>query len=382
LDTLIPKAAPKKEVPKMKNNKLLPIQILTLTSSNMLTVNLLTIQQGLVSVAKQDAWISMLLGTVIGLVGALLMYYLSTINQGLDLPEMTLHIGGNWFGRLLLSISVVYVLIYSGLTIRVFVQALQLFLIDRTPMLVISIIMIIVIVCVVSKGIETIAGVIDILFPFLIFTLILLIAASVPQYQIINIKPVLYKNMFNTFKASLPASGALAGYGSIVYTMKYVTDQKRALKWYLSGFFISAGFFILLTTSTILVFGPEETQRFLFPTLYLSKSLNLGTNLFERLEAFMVVLWIPAVFASAGIYTFSSIRNFIVFFNIKPKYEKYVALVHIPLLLFVAMYSKNQLEALEHMKSFDLIVVGLIIVYIPLLIILSLIKKRREVKVE
>ena len=96
----------------------------------------------------------------------------------------------------------------------------------------------------------------------------------------------------------------------------------------------------------------------------------------------MVVLWIPAVFASAGIYTFSSIRNFIVFFNIKPKYEKYVALVHIPLLLFVAMYSKNQLEALEHMKSFDLIVVGLIIVYIPLLIILSLIKKRREVKVE
>ena len=44
----------------------------------------------------------------------------------------------------------------------------------------------------------------------------------------------------------------------------------------------------------------------------------------------MVVLWIPAVFASAGIYTFSSIRNFIVFFNIKPKYEKYVALVHIP----------------------------------------------------
>ncbi len=150
----------------MKNNKLLPIQILTLTSSNMLTVNLLTIQQGLVSVAKQDAWISMLLGTVIGLVGALLMYYLSTINQGLDLPEMTLHIGGNWFGRLLLSISVVYVLIYSGLTIRVFVQALQLFLIDRTPMLVISIIMIIVIVCVVSKGIETIAGVIDILFPF------------------------------------------------------------------------------------------------------------------------------------------------------------------------------------------------------------------------
>ena len=193
---------------------------------------------------------------------------------------MTLHIGGNWFGRLLLSISVVYVLIYSGLTIRAFCKPYNCFLSKDSH--VISIIMIIVIVCVVSKG-ETIAGVIDILFPFNFYSNPAYCCIS-PQYQIINIKPVLYKNMFNTFKASLPASGALAGYGSIVYTMKYVTDKKRALKWYLSGFFISAGFFILLTTSTILVFGPEETQRFLFPTLYLSKSLNLGTNLFEDLR--------------------------------------------------------------------------------------------------
>ncbi|HPD00131.1 MAG TPA: endospore germination permease [Acetivibrio sp.] len=366
----------------MKNSKLLPIQVLTLTSSNMLTVNLLTIQQSLVLIAKQDAWISMLLGSAIGLVNALAMYYLSSINQGLDLAEMTLYLGGNWFGRLLLSVSVLYVLIYSGLIIRVFVQALQLFLIDRTPMLVVSILLIIVIVSVVSKGIETVAGVIDILFPFFILSLILLIAISVPQFQIINIRPVLYKNMFNTLKASIPASGALSGFGAIAFTMKYVTEQKKILKWYLSGFFISAGLFILLTASTILVFGPEETQRYLFPTLHLSKSIHVGSILFERLEAFVIILWIPAVFTSVGIYTFTSIRNFVVFFNIKPKHEKYVSLVHIPLLLLVAMFSKNQLEALERMKSFDYIVVCLNFIYIPFLIILTLIKKRRLARVE
>jgi len=35
----------------------------------------------------------------------------------------------------------------------------------------------------------------------------------------------------------------------------------------------------------------------------------------------MVLIWIPAVFTSVGVYTFASVRNFSVLFNIKPKFQ-------------------------------------------------------------
>lgn len=364
----------------MENSRLLPVQALTITASTMLGVSILTVQQNLTSIANRDAWISMLLGGIVGIIAALLIYYLSKHNPKHDLPEMTLSLGGSIVGRLLLIPLIAYVFLDAGVTIRVFAQALKMFLLDRTPVSVICLIMIIVLISVASKGIDVVAGAIDILFPFFITALIFLIALSFTQSDIMNVRPVLYENTINVIKGILPAYGTLIGYGSIAYIMKYVKEPKKVLKWFLLGFGISIILYILLTLVAILIFGSQETQQLMFPTLFLSKSVQLGGTFLERLEAFMVVIWIPAVFTSVGIFTFASVRNFSVLFSIKPRYHKYVAYAHIPLLFFTALYSKNELHALEYMRIIDYLGIFLGIVFVPLLVVLTLIRKRRKPK--
>lgn len=360
----------------MENSKLHPVQVLTITTSTTLGVSILTVQQNLTSIAKQDAWISMLFGGIIGIIAGLLIYYLSKRHRDMDLPEMTLSLAGGIIGRILLLPLVIYVFLDAGVTIRVFAQALKLFLLDRTPVSVITLIMAIVVISVVVKGIGTIGGVIDILFPFFIISLTLLIVLSVTESQTTNIKPVLFENTLNVFKGSLPAYGTLIGYGSIAYIMKYIDKSKNLLKWFLTGFGISIILYILLTLVAILVFGAEETKNLMFPTLFLSKSIEVAGIFLERLEAFMVIIWIPAVFTSVAVFTFASIRNFSVLFHVKSKYQKYIAYAHVPLLYFTAQYSKSELQALKYMQIIDYLGISMGLVFVPLLVILTLIRKR------
>jgi len=72
----------------------------------------------------------------------------------------------------------------------------------------------------------------DILYPFFVTSLVVLIAMSTVEFQKANIMPIIYGNIQNTFKGSLPAFGAISGYGASSYVMKYVTEPKKAFKWF------------------------------------------------------------------------------------------------------------------------------------------------------
>ncbi|ADU75705.1 spore germination protein (amino acid permease) [Acetivibrio thermocellus AD2] len=370
----------------MENDKLLPVQIMPIVSSTMMGVSILTIQRSLSSIAKGDAWISMILGVILGVFSAIFLYNLLRLNPGLDLAEIIVCQAGNWVGRLFLLSTTIYILIDIGLSLKVFSFALKNFLLDYTPISVVSFLLIIVIVSVVVKGITVIAGVTDILYPFFVTSLVVLIAMSTVEFQKANIMPIIYGNIQNTFKGSLPAFGAISGYGASSYVMKYVTEPKKAFKWFFMGFGISSILYILLTLATTLVFVPEFLQKLTFPTLFLSKAIEFGTGFFEgffeRLEAFMVLIWIPAVFTSVGVYTFASVRNFSVLFNIKPKFQKYVAYAHIPLLFAITHYIKSQIVATNLMDLFDSLSIVLGFGLTPLLLVLTLINRRRRAKNE
>lgn len=366
----------------MENDKLLPVQMMPIISSTMMSVNILTIQRNLSAIAKEDAWISMILGIIIGVFSAILLYSLVRLNPGLDFAEIILHQGGNWVGRLLLIPITVYIIIDIGLSLKVFSFALKIFLLDRTPISVISLLLIIVIVSVVAKGITVIASVTDILYPFFLISLILLIAMSTLEFQKTNIMPIIYGNVPNILKGGLPAYGAISAFGSFSYVMKYVNEPKKVLKWFCIGFCISSILYILLTLATTLVFVPEFLQKLIFPTLFLSKAIEVGGSFFERLEAFMVLIWIPAVFTSVGVYTFASVKNLCKLFNIKPKLEKYVAYAHIPLLFAITQFTKSQIQVITFTDVSDSFAAVFGFGLVPLLLLLTIINRRRKAKNE
>ena len=201
-------------------NRLSAVQMLPIIISAILGVQILTVQHDLVVIASQDAWISLLIGSVLAFIAAITINLpLAAMYPENDLPEIIIKIFVKVFGRFALLPLMVYILLDTDLSLRIFVQALKVFLLDRTPLLFLIILVAAAVISISKRDIADIGAAIDFMFPVLFLPLVFLVLLSGPQINPLRLQPVLYKNTEGVLKGIVPAFGALIGYGSINYYM-------------------------------------------------------------------------------------------------------------------------------------------------------------------
>lgn len=362
----------------MKMKRLTSSQIMVLTISGILGVDILMVQYRMASIAGVDAWISLALGGILVFIAAIPLTYLMKIYPDKDMPQIILTVMGKWLGRMALAPLTIYLIIYIAMSARIFAQVLKMFLVDKAPMFIIVIMMVIVSVYLVDKGVYTLGAVMDILFPLYMVTLIILILLSLPNADPVNIQPILYKNGENVVKGIIPGFCEFTGYGVISYFICYVHDKKVAVKTYIYSLGVPIFFYLVLTILCIMVFGAAPLGIILYPTLNLSKSIKIYTPIIDRLETFMAIFWISMVFSSMAIFTYASVRNISELFSIPNRGRKYVTYAHLIILPIVAFIISLDLEVINfyyNAKYFD-VVLG--IIFIPILALWAGIKKRRS----
>jgi spore germination protein len=185
---------------KTNTDRLNPIQAMTLTTTSILSVEILRSQQTIAQIAGQDAWISIALGGFLSLASGMACYLLASLYPDKDFPEINLDVAGKFIGRLLLLAFSVYMILYVSLSLKIFAQALKMFLLDRTPIQSLVLFMAIVAGYAVFKGLYTIGGVVDIIFPFVMITIIAIILLSIPKTNPIYLKPVMFDNTKDILK--------------------------------------------------------------------------------------------------------------------------------------------------------------------------------------
>lgn len=363
----------------MRTTKLAPVQIMTIITSAMLGSKILMTQQDLVTTAKQDGWVSVLLaGLIVFFTVMAFLYPLARTYPDMDFPEMLLKLFGRTVGRIVLIPALLYVLMETGTSVRVFVHLVKLFLLDRTPEFVLVILFVLAVLSVSKRDIKAIGASIDFMFPIYLFPLIVLILLSITQVEMENIQPVLFRNTANVIKGSIPALGTMTGSGAVLYFVCYAISPKDSKKWVVAGVLISIIVYAALTLMTILVFGPEEIKYMVFPGLTLSKAIEFPVTLLERLESLTLIIWIPAVFAGLVIFSHMSIRNLIVLLSLKEKHKKYLVFGHIPLLSVIALLPANFFITQTYVNVLNYMDLGLLFGLPPLMLVVSKIKRRRK----
>jgi len=365
----------------MKNKKLSPSHAFTLTGAAILGTRVLELPYTAAVVAGNDGWISTLLAGILSIISGLILFKLVTLYPDKDLPQIVQEIGGKYLGKVLLIPLIVYTLLVPGFTIREFSGEVKILLLDKTPISVIMFILLLVIVLTLKKGITVLASCVDIVFPILIVVLILSLALSSTQAELVNIKPILFENTGNVLKGTLSTYGAYTGYGMITYVACHISDRKNLFKWFIAAQIVTGILITSMVLITLLVFGPTEIKTLVYPLLSLVKAVEFPATLFERLEILMVFTWIPSVFSASSIFCFASVRNILVLFNLESKYVNTVIYIHLLLLMAIAYFSGNVLQSEEYSWRIDEMALFIGLVFLPLLTIADIIKKKKEAKV-
>lgn len=267
----------------------------------------LVIPSGLAANTKQDAWIGSIAGVVLNLLIVSLFSAIWSRFPNLNFIGLCEKALGKFFGNIVASFFIFYSFIGSATVLAYVGYFMTTEILIRTPIQFINLLFAIIIILGVRLGIEPIARLGEILFPWVNLLFFIFILSSLPLIKIQNILPIFESGIKPILLDALSVAGtASLPFISLFMLFPHVSFPKKARK----GFFLAtlAGgiFIIIITFLSITILGPNMTGRQVYPIFSLAKDINIA-NFFTRVEAIMAGAWLITVYFKVTFYFYSGV---------------------------------------------------------------------------
>jgi spore germination protein KB len=241
--------------------------------------------------AEQDAWISVLLGGMVGVVVVFVVTFL-----GLRYPKMTLieyseTILGKWPGKLVGLIYILFYLHMTSIMIREVSATIKQTLLPRTSLEVITFIIFIAGVVAVKLGLEVItrANVINLVITYIAMFIVLFLLLKIMNIELLT--PILGNGLRPVIQDSVSPAGWFGEVVSIAFLIPFVNKPKEARSHSIIGVLWASVTLSIIVALSIMLFGPKMTSILTFPTLDAVRQINISDYV-QRLEIIFLIPWI------------------------------------------------------------------------------------------
>ncbi|MDQ0226431.1 GerAB/ArcD/ProY family transporter [Metabacillus niabensis] len=267
---------------------------------------------GIGNEAKGDAWIAVIIGTIIGV--AIIWYYLFILKKlpGKNLFEIILFCFGKWIGKPLIFLYVIYFLYLSARVLRDFDELIVSSIFEFTPIEFISITMILTIVYILHQGVEVLGRTSEVFFPyvltFIVFIGLFLLLSGEMDFH--NLQPVLGDGFKPVMNAIFPGIITFPFGESIAFMCifsKVITNEKVTSTSIIAV--LTSGF--LLTYSAIIqiaTLGVNLKERTNFPLLNAAREISL-LDFIERVDILIVFTIMFGVIVKVSIFFYCGLKG-------------------------------------------------------------------------
>ncbi|MFS0555871.1 GerAB/ArcD/ProY family transporter [Brevibacillus sp. 179-C9.3 HS] len=282
--------------------KISPRQLMMLVTLVTIGDSVLVLPGMAAGLAKQDAWISVLIGLVAGLLNIVLLIAVGKLYPNQSFFTFVDQTIGRVPGTIVTLSFISYTLFSAGAHVMEIGDFVETHLLITTPRFAIQLLFIIVIMFGVRLGLQTVAKSAEIYFAWFFFFFILLMLFLLPQAEVSRIQPVFE----NGWKPILQGSAAATAfpYSELVIFMAvlpFVSPIQKRMRSFLMGTLLGGVVLFIIMLMCILVLGADQTARHYYPTYVLVKQLKLG-DFIQRLEAIIAVIWFIAVSVKITLY--------------------------------------------------------------------------------
>lgn len=255
--------------------------------------------------AKQDAWLSTILGLAFGLAIVYLYVVVGCLYPTLNLVQYSAKILGKWFGSIVSIFFLGYLFLSATAHVRELGDFITAQILTQTPIQIIHFMFIFLIVMIVRSGLEPLARTGELLFPIVFTFLIILLALVLPNVHMNWVQPILVNGIKPLLKGSLVAT-AFPFMELVVFLMilPSVNVQKKIRKGFFIGTIIGGVVLILTVLLCILVLGESATSRNIYPTFTLARVIHIGQTV-QRIEGLIAITWTITAFLKISLYIYA-----------------------------------------------------------------------------
>ncbi|MFJ7306445.1 GerAB/ArcD/ProY family transporter [Peribacillus frigoritolerans] len=341
--------------------------------------------------AKQAAWLVILIAMVGGFLLFFIYYGLFQYYPDQLLTEFVRSILGNFLGRIVAFLYILYFIYLAARVLRDFGDTLLTFAYPHIPLFVANAAFILVVVYTVRKGVEVLTRTGELFFVLenlLLMTFFLLIVAS-GMIHLNNLKPVIEMSVTEMVKMAFTKT-IFFPFGEIISFLMifpYLNEPKRLKKIGISSIAAAGIFLAIIMAMNIAVLGVDLTTRSQYPLLSLIQSIEVAGFL-ERLDVYFLFLLMIGGFIKISVFTYVAVTGTANVFNVKqpsrlaypvgfvillssiiiassftehmheglgavPIYIHLPFQVIIPLLLLIIAFFRNRKKEGQHQKKFQ-----------------------------
>ena len=233
----------------------------------------------LFNISSNDTWISIILGTLIGIIIVYIISKFMDLKKGTSLKDF---LNKSIILKCLIIILCSYIFLEEIMVLTNFMTS---FFLLKTPNICISIPILVVIIYILNKGLRPTLKTNEILFYISIFITIItfLTLLIYPNYD--YLRPVFITSYSNILKSSL----LYTTYSTIPLLLltNLENDGKSIIKMYL----VSSLRILLLSIFILSIFGPALTKVYRFPEYIVLKRIKI-LSFIEKIESLLSIIYI------------------------------------------------------------------------------------------
>lgn len=269
----------------------------------------LVIPSGLAFAAKQDAWLGGLAGVAIGAIVIGLYIALWRRYPGKTFVGICEAVLGRWFGTLLSIVFMFYSLIGASTVLFYVGNFYNINFLPQTPFMFITALFTAIVVMGVRLGLETIARTTELMLPWFLILLVVLVATLLPSIEADKMLPVFESGWRHILWAGFTFSET--AYMPMLFLFAVfpkVDDSVKAWKGLYVTALVGGLCVVLVTLLCILILGPDITIRSMFPSYALVKKISIG-NFFQRIEAALAGMWFITTYIKTTFYFYGWVTS-------------------------------------------------------------------------
>lgn len=238
--------------------------------------------------AGPDAWLAVLLAALLPFLTLVIIERLGRRMPDAGFIGMNHLLFGRWLGSAMAFLFILYFLFIVAVEVRLFCELTKIFLLPRTPLPVIILLVIAGSGYAINKGARVVARLNEIIF-WILLPLLFLIMTPLLDADYTNLLPVGEAGLTGIARGVLASSFSYAGIEVLLIFYFLVGRKQEVIKAGILGLGFTTVAYLTVTLVCLMIWGDELMQLISWPTITVLKSIKFPV--IERPEFLMLAVW-------------------------------------------------------------------------------------------
>ncbi|MGM0835360.1 MAG: GerAB/ArcD/ProY family transporter [Bacillota bacterium] len=340
-----------------------------LIHSSQTGIGILNFQCQVIKGAEQDAWISLI---ITGVTTQIILFIIFKLLGGgtNDLVAVHQYCFGKTVGKIMSVMALVYFWLASLTVFRAYIEVIQIWVYPTIKTWQLCLVFGLIFYYIISSGFRSLTGFSfwGVILPSFLF---LLIYFPLKHTNYIFLLPAFSHSLSELFLSSKAYTLLFLGFEWILMYYPFIrsSNNKDISKWAYLGNIYTFIVYLIITLISFLYFNQEVLKHLPWPTLMMVKIVKF--SFLERFEYIFIFIWLLVVISPICISLWACTRIVKRAFSIPPK----ATLILLLIAEMIASMRLKEFNSIDHLINFTSNVgIGFVYVYLPLLLIIKLIK--------